>query len=128
MKYLFLLLLSFNTFAITPPAKSFLGEIYGYPIAIYLTTYSENVEYGITAVYKNNDEWIFLWEPYVYTVGGETEEQLDNKFNAAIVEINGAIQDKLAPITQIPSNGGERLTWLIENKLKVQNNQLVFVQ
>lgn len=127
MKYLFLLLLSFNAFSESPPANAFKADVYGYEVAIFVNQIFSS-EYGIRTLYFSDGGWIYLSEPTCFVNNIQTAEDADFCFSRAIDEINAAISTELQPINSEPDGGVSRLQWLIENKVKVQNNQFVFVQ
>lgn len=127
MKYLFLLLLTFNVFAETPPANAYKANVYGYEVAVFVNVIFPS-EYGIRALYFSDGGWIYLAEPSCFVSNIQTSDDADFCFSSAIDEINAAMDSALQPINAEPNGGTARLQWLIENKLKVQGNQLVFVQ
>jgi len=127
MKYLFLLLFSFNVFAESPPANSFKGNVYGYEVAVFVNQIFSG-EYGIRSLYFSNGEWQYLAEPSCFTDNMTTAQDVDYCFGLAVNEINEAIEATLKPVSTEPSSGVMRLQWLIENKLKIQSDKLLFAQ
>ena len=122
---LILTLLSFNVFAENPPpAGAFRATLYGYEVALYVNEIFGS-QYGVRAIYKSGDEWLYLDEPGFYESEIDTKEKADAKFRLLIDSINSEAYIKLNPISLEPEGGIDRIQWLLENNLSVIDNEII---
>ncbi len=119
------LLVSLNSFAeAPPPANAFRGTLYGYEIAIYQNKIFSG-QNGLRTIYKVDGEWRYLTEPGYFEQNVDTKEKADTEFARMIDEINVAAYEQLQSISLEPTQGQDRIQWLIENKLSIVDNELI---
>ena len=129
MKYLFLLILSFNVFAEEPPANTFRGQVYGYDIAVFVYEIFPRSQIGVKALYRSSDsEWTYLTETNIFLSDIQNKQYADAKFKDAINEINMAIDSVLRDSAIEKEYGQERIEWLINEKLRISDNHIVILQ
>jgi len=123
---LFLLaLICFNSSAeAPPPANAFKGVMYGYEVSVYVSEIF-GTQYGLRAVYKSGGEWHYLAEPDFYESDVDSKQKANEKFIQMITIINSAAYDALNDISLEPNCCSARIQWLLENKLKIVDGELV---
>lgn len=103
--------------------------LYGFQFATYIKSF--DVQHTLyTEVYENG-EWQYLIAPSILGFGVDTKEEIDAEFIQAFRIINDKIQEVYSgkedspPVIEEPQTGVERVQWLLSNKIKVENNQII---
>ena len=127
---LFICILFFRTVSAEVPAAGAVcasdqgTDVYGYDVCIW-PTYAAGFadEYGLRALYKSGNDWVFLTESTHFISNFTSEQATDSYFAKFVADINQAIEQKLKPISSEPESGIDRIKWLA-GRLVFTNNSV----
>lgn len=125
----FIALLSMPAMAELPAANAVCAsdqgtDVYGYDVCIWPTHATGfNDEYGLRALYKSGDNWVFLAESTHFISNFTSEQATDSYFAKFVADINQAIEQTLKPISSEPESGIDRIKWLA-GRLVFTNNSV----
>ncbi len=106
-----------------PKTGAFYFTAYGKELAIFIDSF--DVTHSLKCVVKSENLWQFVESPTILKFGEDTKGKVDAGFKQALEDINEALAATFGKDSPAePQAGVERVQWLLDNKVRFENNKL----